>query len=106
MDKKLDISQQCAAQKTNCILGYISRGVRRGTERIVPLCCALMRPHLQHCIQGCSPQQKKDEELLKGVYRRAGESLLKDSMRELGSFSLERNSVRPNCSLPVLKGIL
>jgi len=65
-----------------------------------------MRPHLQHCIQGWGPQQKKDEELLKGVHRRAGVPLLKDRMMELGLFCLERNSWRPHCSLPVLKGNL
>jgi len=54
VDKKLDMSQQCAlaVQKANCILGYIRRGVAsREREMIVPLCSALMLPHLEECIQ-------------------------------------------------------
>ena len=49
VDKELDMSQQCAfaAWKANGITGCIKRGVRgRAKEVIVPLCSALMRPHL------------------------------------------------------------
>ena len=67
MDGKLDMSQQCAltAQKANCMLGCIKRSTAsRAGEGILPLCSALVRPHLEYCIQMWSPQYRRDMELL------------------------------------------
>ena len=63
----MKVSEQCriVASKGNHVLGIIRRNITYFKENslIVPLYKAIVRPHLEYCIQAWSPFFRKDRDM-------------------------------------------
>ena len=90
----MTISEQCgiAASKGNKIVGLI----RRNTTYK-----AVVRPHLEYCIQACRPCRKKDIDTLERIQKRATTMIselrylsYEESLKECGLTTLEKRRLR------------
>ena len=95
----MKVSEQCgiAASKRNQILGLIRRTIMyKEKQLIVPLYKAIVRPHLEYCIQAWRPYRKKDIDKLERTQRRATKMI-----QELRDLSYE--SCLLQCGLTTLE---
>ena len=66
-NKELTMSHQCTlvSKKASNILWCINKNVASHLREVIFLfCSALVRPHLGYSVQFCTPQLKKDRDLL------------------------------------------
>ena len=95
----IKVSEQCgiAAIKGNTILWLIKRNITyKDKTIIIPLYKAIVRPHLEYCIQTWRPYRKKDIDTLKRIQRRTIKMI-----PELRDLSYEERL--RECGLPTLE---
>ena len=97
------------------MLTFITRGFQyRSKEILLQLYRALVRPHLEHCVQFWSPNLRKDILVIEAVQRRftrlipgmAGLSY-EERLKRLGLYSLEFRRMRGNLieTYKIIKGL-
>ena len=104
MNANMKVSEQCriAASKGNQILGMIRRNITyKEKGLIVPLYKAIVRPHLEYCIQAWRPYLRKDIDMLEKVQRRTTKFITglrdlsyDDRLKECGLTTLETRRLR------------
>ena len=69
----MKVPEQCGfvASKGNKIIGLVRRNITYNKkELITPLYKAVVRPHLEYCIQTWRPYRKKDRDTLEIIQKR------------------------------------
>ena len=72
MNANMKVSEQCRieASKDNQVLGIIQRNITYNDKSlIVPLYKAIVRPHLEYCIQAWNPHLRKDIDMHEKIQR-------------------------------------
>ena len=104
MNANMKVSEQCriAASKGNQVLGMIHRNITyKEKSLIVPLYKAIVRPHLEYCIQAWSPYLRKDIDLLEKIQRRATKLIpglidlrYEERLKECGLTTLQNANIK------------
>ena len=104
MNCNMKVSEQCriAASKGSQVLGMIRRNITyKEKSLIVPLYKAIVRPHLEYCIQAWNPHLRKDIDMLEKIQRRATKLIpglrdlrYEERLKECGLTTLETRRLR------------
>ena len=104
MNANMKVSEQCriAASKGNQVLGMIRRNITyKEKSLIIPLYKAIVRPHLEYCIQAWTPHLRKDVDMLEKIQRRATKLIpelrdltYEERLKECGLTTLETRRLR------------
>ena len=106
MNANMEVSEQCriAASKGNQVLGMIRRNITYNImdkSLIVPLYKAIVRPHLDYCIQAWSPYLRKYIDVLENIQRRTTKLVpgltdlrYEERLKECGLTTLETRRLR------------
>ena len=113
MNANMKVSEQCriAASKGNQVLGMIRRNITyKDKSLIVPLHKAIVRPHLEYCIQAWSPYLRKDIDMFEKIQRRATKLIpglrdlrYEELLKECGLTTLETRRLRGGDQIEVFK---
>ena len=100
----MKVSEQCriAASKGNQVLGLIRRNITyKENSLIIPLYKAIVRPHLEYCIQACNRYIRKDVDMLEQIHMRATKLIpglryltYEERLKECGLTTLETRRLR------------
>ena len=100
----MKVSEQCgiAASKGNKIIGLVRRNITyKDKKLIIPMYKAIVRLHLEYCIQAWRPYRKKDIDTLERIQRRATKIIpelrdlsYEEQLKECGLTTLETRRLR------------
>ena len=105
MNANMKVSEQCriAASKGNQVLGMIRRNIAyQEKSLIIPLYKAIVRPHLEYCVQAWNPHLRKYVDMLEKIQLRRATKLIpelrdltyEERLKECGLTTLETQRLR------------